>query len=327
MTKRFLLLHTHNLFDNSGGVFRIKHNIWRLSQLGEVKEFRFSLRNIRNILSSRHDHILIIEDPRLIFIGLIWKEVCIYSRHNDELKLRFALLVNQKSHYIRNLFDLIAYGLTDYLSQRFATHILSIFYDFKMKNKKILQKTYVVLPILTKHDLQPRTSSQIEEIKTCFIGSPNWFPNDHTIRRLNYEAKKGELSNHRIALIGRGIGQEYLEKVELKTSIFKVVGFCNDLANELNKYDFGFCEIILGSGLKIKIIDCYIHGLGVLASQETMYCLAGHITKELPADFDELVFKINDNQEVFNISNTCKEVIDYSIDLSNVTWSRLVDKI
>jgi hypothetical protein len=326
MTKRFLLLHTHNLLDNSGGVFRIKHNIWRLSQLGEVKDFRFSLKKIRQILRKRHDHILIIEDPRLIFFMLVWKEVCIYSRHNNELKLRFDLLANQKSHYIRNLLDLIAYGLADHLSQRFATHILSIFYDFKIKNKKILQKTHVVLPILTKHDLQPCSSIKSEKIKTCFIGSPNWFPNNHTMRQLNYEAKKGELSNHTISLIGRGIDQEYLEKVEFKTSTFKSVGYCHNLTHELSKYDFGFCEIILGSGLKIKIIDCYLHGLGVLASQDTMYCLAGHITTALPKDFDELVVKINDYQQLLEISKNCKEIIDYSIDLSNTTWNRLVDK-
>lgn len=188
---------------------------------------------------------------------------------------------------------------------------------FKLKSNKI--NVVENLIDFNLWDVKKEMKGKEKRKQLVFSGILDYEPN---IMAVNYFA------NNVIDILGDDyklnvVGKNYSNSLVRKNKI-KYIGYVDNMANELSKYDIYICPIIAGSGTKNKILQAMSVGLPIVSTTlgtEGLHdeCKNFIFYANKPEEFIKAIKEINklSNNElktlIVNQKNTIKKNYDYSI--------------
>lgn len=188
---------------------------------------------------------------------------------------------------------------------------------FKLKSNKI--NVVENLIDFNLWDVKKEMKGKEKRKQLVFSGILDYEPN---IMAVNYFA------NNVIDILGDDyklnvVGKNYSNSLVRKNKI-KYIGYVDNMANELSKYDIYICPIIAGSGTKNKILQAMSVGLPIVSTTlgtEGLHneCKNFIFYANKPEEFIKAIKEINklSNKElktlIVNQKNTIKKNYDYSI--------------
>ena len=316
----------------SGGIYRINANQKAFKHIGykvEVVEFKFP-RNlkawieIKKLLSS-YD-ICVVESPKYIIYRLVARKVkWIYSAHNYEAGLRKEIALSSPS--ISTIKDLIIFSFFERLAIWFSDAVISI--SESLSRKLISLGAGNVLTMMPEVDCTQRNRNLNEkrsfvseigfnqyQFNYLVVGSFDWYPNRNFYTQLvNKIHLLDEFANgvRQFVFVGRG-NDSYNDCLTKSTKV-TTVGYVNDLDSLYNYADAAIVGVLIGSGVKIKLIEAISKGIPIIVSKKGAEGLEHFFDKyALPKTIEELIEKIKNFEQAtghhaYYSQEICREVL------------------
>lgn len=260
--------------------------------------------------------ILVLEEPKYIFLLLGLKTCIIYSSHNFEAKLRFELF--KQNIAFSSFLRFVIFSFSEHIALKVSDIIFTISTTLSEQLQKYTKRQIISIPPkpLTSR-IQNECSIDTSEELFLFVGSFSWPPNKQAYDFFIQEVLPFLDVTKKKKFLFVGKGNENISSFNKGEVSVDTLGYVDNLDQLYAESYAIIIPIVGGSGVKIKLIEALAYKKPIVAMQKGIegfkhlsYLLKPALSAE---DFSNELTKL-EKQEYYrrrieDVENTAKVIL------------------
>lgn len=211
--------------------------------------------------------ILVLEEPKYIFLLLGLKTCIIYSSHNFEAKLRFDFFKQNIS--FSSFLRFVIFSLSEHIALKVSDIIFTISSTLSEQLQKYTKKQIISIPPkpLISH-IQNECRIDTSEQLFLFVGSFSWLPNKQAYDFFIEEVLPFLDVRKRKKFLFVGNGNDSISSFNMGEISVDTVGYVENLGQFYAESYAIIIPIVSGSGVKIKLIEALVNKKPIVSMQK-----------------------------------------------------------